>query len=186
MYKHICGKFKDLVFFNILNSPECLVEHRSPLHTERTVNNYTCEEGITLMVNGTKYTNGSFNQGTASSPQYPVIFRCSSVWYKLGETLFIHRVCFKVATLLFASGEEAIHHLFSRDTHREFTYGYGHGFIHVFSDNVVLTKLNFSKHEGNLHTKDLCSKRGVFFTLSRCRVSNLPLRRALQSTLPNT
>ena len=47
----------------LLDSEECLVERRSPLHTERTVNNYTCEEGITLMVNGTKYTNGSFNQG---------------------------------------------------------------------------------------------------------------------------
>ena len=36
----------------------------------------------------------------------------------------IHSFVFiQVATLLFASGEEAIHHLFSRDTHREFIYG---------------------------------------------------------------
>ncbi|XP_028399217.1 chloride channel protein C-like [Dendronephthya gigantea] len=84
-----CSKF-ECSFEGSKFDDECLVEHRSPLHTERTVNNYTCEEGITVMMNGTKYTNGSFNQ---------------------------------VATLLFASGEEAIHHLFSRDTHREFTYG---------------------------------------------------------------
>lgn len=39
------------------------METRNPLHTERTVNNYTCPEGVTVSINGTSYTNGSFNQG---------------------------------------------------------------------------------------------------------------------------
>ncbi|XP_031558101.1 chloride channel protein D-like isoform X2 [Actinia tenebrosa] len=70
-------------------SPRCLSSSHSPLHTERSVNNYTCPNGIAITYNGTQFTNASFNE---------------------------------VATLLFVTGEQAIHHLFSRGTHFELGY----------------------------------------------------------------
>ncbi|KXJ16127.1 chloride channel protein D [Exaiptasia diaphana] len=70
-------------------SPKCLSTSHGPLHTERSVKNYTCPSGITVVYNGTQFTNASFNE---------------------------------VATLLFVTGEKAIHHLFSRDTHFELGY----------------------------------------------------------------
>ena len=45
------------------SSKKCLTERQHPLHTEMDVNNYTCPEGVTMMVNGTKFTNASFNEG---------------------------------------------------------------------------------------------------------------------------
>ncbi|XP_041457216.1 chloride channel protein C-like [Lytechinus variegatus] len=46
------------------------------------------------------------------------------VQYNSNGTLsFSNKTFNQVATLLFVTGEEAIHHLFSRDTHWEFTYG---------------------------------------------------------------
>lgn len=70
-------------------SGKCLTDRQHPLHTERDVRNYTCPVGITKIINGTEFTNSSFNE---------------------------------VATLLFVTGEKAIHHLFSRDTPYEFGY----------------------------------------------------------------
>ncbi|XP_073241792.1 chloride channel protein C-like [Porites lutea] len=70
-------------------SEKCLTSSQHPLHTERDVKNYTCPVGITRVINGTEFTNSSFNE---------------------------------VATLLFVTGEKAIHHLFSRDTPYELGY----------------------------------------------------------------
>jgi len=70
-------------------SKKCLTGSQHPLHTERDVKNYTCPVGITININGTEFTNSSFNE---------------------------------VATLLFVTGEKAIHHLFSRDTPYELGY----------------------------------------------------------------
>ncbi|XP_073241791.1 chloride channel protein D-like [Porites lutea] len=62
---------------------KCLSSSQRPMLTERDVKNYTCPVGITRVINGTEFTNSSFNE---------------------------------VATLLFATGEKAIHRLFSRNT----------------------------------------------------------------------
>ncbi|KAM7450840.1 hypothetical protein ABFA07_001533 [Porites harrisoni] len=62
---------------------KCLTGSQRPMLTERDVKNYTCPVGITRVINGTEFTNSSFNE---------------------------------VATLLFATGEKAIHRLFSRNT----------------------------------------------------------------------
>ena len=37
--------------------------------------------------------------------------------------MFLYVVVFSAATLLFGTGEQAIHHLFSRNTHLELNYG---------------------------------------------------------------
>ncbi|XP_022809140.1 chloride channel protein A-like [Stylophora pistillata] len=68
---------------------KCLTDAQHPLHTERDVQNYTCPAFDTVTINGTQYTNSSYNE---------------------------------VATLLFVTGEKAIHHLFSRDTAYELGY----------------------------------------------------------------
>ncbi|XP_074627638.1 chloride channel protein C-like [Acropora palmata] len=70
-------------------SKKCLTESQHPLHTERDVRRYTCPVGVSEIINGTEFTNSSFNE---------------------------------VATLLFVTGEKAIHHLFSRDTPHELGY----------------------------------------------------------------
>ncbi|CAH3018540.1 unnamed protein product [Porites evermanni] len=62
---------------------KCLTGSQRPMLTERDVKNYTCPVGIIRVINGTEFTNSSFNE---------------------------------VATLLFATGEKAIHRLFSRNT----------------------------------------------------------------------
>ncbi|XP_074645246.1 chloride channel protein D-like isoform X2 [Tubulanus polymorphus] len=71
-------------------SPNCLESPRHPLHTEPSVQVYTCPPGVVVKNENFTFTNKSFNQ---------------------------------MATLLFVTGEEAIHHLFSRNTHLEFDYG---------------------------------------------------------------
>lgn len=58
-----------------------------PIHTEKSVEYYTCPKGTVEYINGTRFTNGSFNE---------------------------------VATILFLTGEKAIRHLFSRETHHQF------------------------------------------------------------------
>ena len=45
-------------------SPMCLSEQQHTWHTERDVNNYTCPTGVTITVNGSQFTNASFNEGT--------------------------------------------------------------------------------------------------------------------------
>ena len=45
-------------------SEKCLSSSQHPLHTERDVNKYTCPVGITSVLNGTEFTNSSFNEGT--------------------------------------------------------------------------------------------------------------------------
>ena len=44
-------------------SEKCLSSSQHPLHTERDVNKYTCPVGITSVINGTEFTNSSFNEG---------------------------------------------------------------------------------------------------------------------------
>ena len=44
-------------------SEKCLTSSQHPLHTERDVKNYTCPVGITRVINGTEFTNSSFNEG---------------------------------------------------------------------------------------------------------------------------
>ena len=44
-------------------SKKCLTGSQHPLHTERDVKNYTCPVGITININGTEFTNSSFNEG---------------------------------------------------------------------------------------------------------------------------
>ena len=44
-------------------SEKCLTTSQHPLHTERDVKNYTCPVGITSVINGTEFTNSSFNEG---------------------------------------------------------------------------------------------------------------------------
>ena len=44
-------------------SEKCLTSSQHPLHTERDVNKYTCPVGITSVINGTEFTNSSFNEG---------------------------------------------------------------------------------------------------------------------------
>ena len=44
-------------------SEQCLTSSQHPLHTERDVNKYTCPVGITSVINGTEFTNSSFNEG---------------------------------------------------------------------------------------------------------------------------
>ena len=44
-------------------SEKCLTGSQHPLHTERDVNKYTCPVGITSDINGTEFTNSSFNEG---------------------------------------------------------------------------------------------------------------------------
>ena len=45
------------------HSEKCLSSSQHPLHTERDVNKYTCPVGITSVINGTEFTNSSFNEG---------------------------------------------------------------------------------------------------------------------------
>ena len=45
------------------SSEKCLSSSQHPLHTERDVNKYTCPVGITSVINGTEFTNSSFNEG---------------------------------------------------------------------------------------------------------------------------
>ena len=42
---------------------KCLTGSQRPLLTERDVKNYTCPVGITRVINGTEFTNSSFNEG---------------------------------------------------------------------------------------------------------------------------
>ena len=42
---------------------KCLTTSQRPLLTERDVKNYTCPVGITSVINGTEFTNSSFNEG---------------------------------------------------------------------------------------------------------------------------
>ena len=42
---------------------KCLTGSQRPMLTERDVKNYTCPVGITRVINGTEFTNSSFNEG---------------------------------------------------------------------------------------------------------------------------
>ena len=42
---------------------KCLTGSQRPMLTERDVKNYTCPVGIIRVINGTEFTNSSFNEG---------------------------------------------------------------------------------------------------------------------------
>lgn len=108
-------------------SPRCLTDSLNPLHTEPTVYHYTCPQGVKLRgaevskavsvtdccSNHTQFcfsvSNGSFSEGTG------VPWDCQ---FKMVECGCI------VATLMFTTGEDAIKHLFSRQTQKEFGVGW--------------------------------------------------------------
>lgn len=61
-------------------SKKCLTESQHPLHTERDVRRYTCPVGVSEIINGTEFTNSSFNEGKRSN------YTCSnSVYCYLAE-----------------------------------------------------------------------------------------------------
>lgn len=78
-----CSQFT--CHFDSKNHAHC--DGPQPIHTEKSVEYYTCPKGTVEYINGTHFTNGSFNE---------------------------------VATILFLTGEKAIRHLFSRETHHQF------------------------------------------------------------------
>lgn len=47
----------------LIPSEKCLTTSQHPLHTERDVRNYTCPAGVIKNINGTEFTNASFNEG---------------------------------------------------------------------------------------------------------------------------
>lgn len=73
-------------------SSHCLTDSRNPMHVEASVTRYLCQSGIS---NGTRESNGH-------------------VWTNDSYN--------EAASLLFLTGERAIRHLFSRNTHYEFGY----------------------------------------------------------------
>lgn len=65
-------------------SKKCLTESQHPLHTERDVRRYTCPVGVSEIINGTEFTNSSFNEGkrsdyTCSNSGYCYLAICLSV-----------------------------------------------------------------------------------------------------------
>ena len=53
-------------------SEKCLTDRQHPLHTERDVKKYTCPVGITKIINGTEFTNSSFNEGKMKRLKEPL------------------------------------------------------------------------------------------------------------------
>jgi chloride channel 7 len=89
-------------------SSRCLTDSLNPLHTESTVFNYTCPTNESYRVSNYYHNVSAFD--------------CCSKHGKLCST-YNNGSFSQVATLMFATGEDAVKHLFSRQTQKEFTFG---------------------------------------------------------------
>ena len=106
----------------LILSEKCLTSSQHPLHTERDVRNYTCPEGVIKIINGTEFTNASFNEGEKCLRDGDVCFwsGCGTLYitakvFPLSRSLWIFTAMLKYLTrimfiFIHFSGHSSIRH----------------------------------------------------------------------------